>query len=272
MSKKNQTELSTYIQALTATHGETEYKALQDDEQNESFVHKKAVKNSTVGGTTKTLNFLTTQMYVFETDNDVDFTISNLEDGERGYLLIDNTDDDDITFTNGTLLQANDDYLTINPILYFEIININATYYVIPLGTNNILSATDAVEGIQENSTTAEAKAMSLNTKNITPSTLGDVLGDLLSKTVSIGDWNMDSTITVDIAHGLSDFKKVRSISVIVRNDDDDEYWDLLASGQISFADATNVRLTRTTAGTFDSVDFDSTSYNRGWITIHYAV
>lgn len=32
------------------------------------------------------------------------------------------------------------------------------------------------------------------------------------------------------------------------------------------------VNLSRAVAGDFDSVDFDSTSYNRGWITITYSL
>ena len=40
-------------------------------------------------------------------------------------------------------------------------------------------------------------------------------------------------------------------------------------SGNIR-ADATNIRLQRIASGYFDNTSFDATSYNRGWITIHY--
>jgi len=96
---------------------------------------------------------------------------------------------------------------------------------------------------------------------------------------INIGDWNMDSTDTKSIAHGLSNYKKVRSISVIIRDDADSYYQSLIEvyystganfGGSIYF-DATNITLTRVIGGTFDSTSYDATSYNRGWITIEFA-
>ena len=101
----------------------------------------------------------------------------------------------------------------------------------------------------------------------------------LFYKVVSIGDWDMDATASVTIAHGVSDHKKIRSIQVIVRNDDDVSYYTLTRiessgasfnGGDVSSFDATNVVLARLTGGNYDSTSFDSTSYNRGWITIIY--
>lgn len=102
----------------------------------------------------------------------------------------------------------------------------------------------------------------------------------LKCKVIDIGDWNMDSTTQVDVAHGLSDFKKVRSVSAIIRDDTDVLYCDFATcmayvSGTISQGinfTTTNVRLIRHTGGIFDTTAFDSTSYNRGWITIWYEV
>lgn len=95
-------------------------------------------------------------------------------------------------------------------------------------------------------------------------------------KIVDIGDWNMDTTGSVNIAHGLTT-ANIRCISVLIRNDTGtyalpidwtdsttdnlSGYWELNGS---------NVVLTRFTSGTFDDVTYNSTSFNRGWITIHY--
>jgi hypothetical protein len=101
---------------------------------------------------------------------------------------------------------------------------------------------------------------------------------NLKIKVLEIGDWNMDSTATLTVAHGLSDWTKIRSIEVSILND---------ASGRIypiaGAADSTtgalsggynvgspNVILYRTPSGIFDGAGFDSTSFNRGWITIIY--
>lgn len=111
------------------------------------------------------------------------------------------------------------------------------------------------------------------------------ITGSLKSATVEIGDWNMDTTNFVDVPHGLSNFKKIRSIDVIIRNDADDAYFTLLGGaniapgtehflkGSIGTIDSTNIRLNRSdvsVGGVFDSTNFNSTSFNRGWITIMY--
>lgn len=96
----------------------------------------------------------------------------------------------------------------------------------------------------------------------------------LTTTTINIGDWNMDTIDDINIAHGLSatEWKTIRTINVIIRNDLDNNYYSLgdSAEGEISGFGATTVDLARTAAGFFDSVNFDSTSYNRGWITITY--
>jgi hypothetical protein len=43
----------------------------------------------------------------------------------------------------------------------------------------------------------------------------------LAIKSVNIGDWDMDTDGSKNVAHGLSDFKKIRGIDVIIRNDSD---------------------------------------------------
>lgn len=106
--------------------------------------------------------------------------------------------------------------------------------------------------------------------------------GGLNFKVIQIGDWNMDTTTTVSIDHGLSDYKKVRSISCIIRDDLDVDYSPLerqTTSGAGDLAGAivgiigtvTKVSLTRTTGGYYDgNTDYNATSYNRGWVTIGY--
>src|SRR5690606_22437613 len=50
----------------------------------------------------------------------------------------------------------------------------------------------------------------------------------LKKKIVEIGDWNMDANPSKDVAHGLgSSYKKIRSISVMVRDDTDTNIYPL---------------------------------------------
>ena len=80
----------------------------------------------------------------------------------------------------------------------------------------------------------------------------------------------MDADAGVNVAHGLT-LANIRSISVIIRRDDDALYSpiDRLERGNIDM-DGTNVLLTRINAAGWDNVNYDATSYNRGWITLHY--
>jgi len=102
-----------------------------------------------------------------------------------------------------------------------------------------------------------------------------EVNGDILRKIiVPIGDWNMDSTGTVDVNHGLT-HTKIRSVAVLIREDTDS--WSInlnfdsgtgAAGSWIVYS--TYVRLQRYASKTFDDTDYDSTSYNRGWMIISY--
>lgn len=97
-------------------------------------------------------------------------------------------------------------------------------------------------------------------------------------KVLSIGDWNMDLDASKAVAHGItSAVTKIRSISVIIREDGGTflkplDWFTTAPQGGINDIDGTNILLTRLTAGSFDSVNYDATAYNRGWITITYEV
>lgn len=98
----------------------------------------------------------------------------------------------------------------------------------------------------------------------------------LNTKVIDIGDWDMDIFTSKTFAHGLT-LSKIRSVTAMVRTDADADYYDINyghttgTSGQGGVTvDATNVQLLRFANGFFDTVSFDSTSFNRGWVTIQY--
>lgn len=102
----------------------------------------------------------------------------------------------------------------------------------------------------------------------------------LKTKVVDIGDWNMDAAATKVVAHGLSNFTKIRNVGCIIRSDDDTVYHDLsrmdtstetIDGGVVSIT-GSNITLVRVALGGFDNTGFDSTSYNRGWVTITYEI
>jgi len=107
---------------------------------------------------------------------------------------------------------------------------------------------------------------------------------ELKCKVIEIGDWNMVGTSTVSVAHGMSNHKKIRAVTGILR-DDDDAYYYVIPSSRDSNSDvyfysshtagtqgidATYIRMGRGPDGQYNDILFDSTSYNRGWITIWY--
>lgn len=94
-----------------------------------------------------------------------------------------------------------------------------------------------------------------------------------------IGDWNMSIDDTITIGNGISDFLKVRSLTAIIIRDDDNRIYNLASSetsgdanGSIPYIDATIISLTRRIGSLFDGPNFDSTSFNRGWVIITYEV
>jgi hypothetical protein len=91
----------------------------------------------------------------------------------------------------------------------------------------------------------------------------------LHKKIINIGDWNMVSTVAVSIAHGL-DYTKIKSVSATIRNDNQISHYSLFESGTVRWADTT-ITLGRATGGQFDSSQFDSIGFNRGWVIIDYS-
>jgi hypothetical protein len=91
---------------------------------------------------------------------------------------------------------------------------------------------------------------------------------------VDIGDWNMDATASVNVAHGLT-FSSIIGAQVWVRTDTNATKFPLDfaqagdPNGFVSIS-ATTVDLTRIESGIFDSASYDSTSFNRGWIILWY--
>lgn len=95
------------------------------------------------------------------------------------------------------------------------------------------------------------------------------------TKRIAIGDWNMNTTVSVAVAHGLT-FVDIRSISALIIHDSGSSALDFSALNfsEVSLSeilvDVTNVTLYRGTNGQFDNAAYDSTSFNRGWINITY--
>ena len=100
----------------------------------------------------------------------------------------------------------------------------------------------------------------------------------LRTKILNIGDWNMLNVASISITHGLT-FANIRQVTALIRNDDNTQYYDFASYNNSSgataengyiFADATNITLSRANNGGFESISFNATSFDRGWIKIDY--
>ena len=112
---------------------------------------------------------------------------------------------------------------------------------------------------------------------------LTNVHGDLQTRRIGIGDWNMDDPglTSVTIAHGLAAQDQLRSVNVIIFQDDGAKSFaldrpntntDFDTQGGVLEIAAAGVKLARRGHGAFDSADFNATGFNRGFITIEYAL
>jgi hypothetical protein len=113
------------------------------------------------------------------------------------------------------------------------------------------------------------------------------VSGALTFAVINIGDWNMDTSIGVNVSLSGIDSSKIRSVSVLIRpdGDQDQNHYDLCIAGNggvvtggyiigvdgiMGVVDAGKIYLSRVNSSIFDDAAFNQTSFNRGWITVSY--
>jgi hypothetical protein len=112
--------------------------------------------------------------------------------------------------------------------------------------------------------------------KDIADSLFNPPIGEVQYTVLNIGDWDMDANNFTVVNHGIADFTKIRSVNVIIRDDAGTNHYTVLqgaatgASAWITQISSTQITLEREAAGDYDNTGFDSTTYNRGWITIGY--
>ena len=104
----------------------------------------------------------------------------------------------------------------------------------------------------------------------------------ILKKRIAIGEWNMDADSVVDILHGLGDFKKIRGLTGIIRDDGNTNYYNIptlfdTTNGEqeVGFGviQSRDIRIARLNGGIFDGASFNATSEtvaNRGFVFIEY--
>lgn len=99
----------------------------------------------------------------------------------------------------------------------------------------------------------------------------------VLTKIIPIGPWDMNATSSVLIDYDL-DYSKVRGHYVQIQNDAESALYNISSASQLVYPGVSGessignrVNISRTAGSFFAlSTNFDSSSINRGWITITY--
>jgi hypothetical protein len=124
--------------------------------------------------------------------------------------------------------------------------------------------------------TIPEVAALTVNNKYITPYSATALTGGLIaSPIINIGVWDMDSTNSITVAHGLS-VAAIRFVSVTIIPDVGNYGVPLNSvgvNGELGGGliwDTTNITLVRVIGGFFDNVSYDSVAMNRGYIKIEF--
>ena len=79
--------------------------------------------------------------------------------------------------------------------------------------------------------------------------------------------WNMDTNPNLTITHGVNPFTKIRAVNVMVLSNNGLILASLLADGGVGAIDATDIVLSRTNAGSFDSAAYNNATI---YTTINY--
>lgn len=100
---------------------------------------------------------------------------------------------------------------------------------------------------------------------------LMELMGGVKTKIIEIGAWDMQGTASISVAHGITDFLKIREVSVMIINDSVSTLAPIIFnnSGSYQFG-GTTIDLNRAGGGSFDNTGFNDASMNRGYIVIRH--
>ena len=152
-------------------------------------------------------------------------------------------------------------------------------------GTGNLVLSNSTANEIQLTNTNAFGNVTVNNSGIRTDSTivnekrLQDYVGGVKKMVVNIGDWNMDSDGSINISEASLgvDIDDIFDVRVTIQIDGGGNKRSLVSGSSSSLSgawvldsNANQLILYRTASGFFDSVQFDQTSFNRGWVVIEY--
>lgn len=156
----------------------------------------------------------------------------------------------------------------------------------LPGSIANAVNVTTNINGnaissiFESNGTTVKNATSATNATNATSANKIIETGsgglNVFCKKIDIGAWNMYTTITKTIAHGLgSSWSKVVSVNAMIFTDLQTQMFTLNRAGDGGYSgydliDSTNIVLVIKSGGYFNTVAYQSTLINRGYLLIEY--
>lgn len=247
MAAENRTDLASTLAALAAVVDLAELKAALTNFI-DSMLMKRDVQNTVTvpGAGTTNVDFDGYDTIKVVAGYDCTLNIQNIVDGDVKFLWINRTSRVTIAFTGATSQDVDADYMPdVSEALYMVTKKMYGTVILVPLTTSF-----DHAE-LKTDIAALEARVLTYSVK-----------------TVAIGLWDMQTTGSVSIAHGLT-LSKIRMWQVTIGNDAGTNKVDFEGAGAVAVG-ASTMTLIRASGGTFDSTDYNDGTIDRGTITIWY--
>lgn len=139
-------------------------------------------------------------------------------------------------------------------------------------------NATEIRNGLAEIATQTEVNTGTDDNRIVTPEKLNnatnvvgsDATTKLTYAEFSLGTWNMDTTSSISVNHGITDADNIRNVQVIIINDAGNQRLSLEDEGDGGYTIGNTLfTITRRATGQFDNVNFSGTQ-NRGFISFFY--
>jgi hypothetical protein len=124
----------------------------------------------------------------------------------------------------------------------------------------------DYVDGLSDAGTLVGTEKLYLASNEST--TVDAIRGGLNVTVINLGDWNMDTTANITIAHGLG--SSIRAVDIQIIADGSLYLVPLFVGGAYQY-DSTDILIIRNSAGEFDGPGYSDTPFNRGYLTIWHA-
>ena len=247
MAAENRTALQSTLDGLSAVVDLADLKTAFTNFV-DSMLMKRDVQNTVTvtGAGTTNVDFSGYDTVKVSTGYDCTLNIQNIVDGDVKFLWLNKTSGVTVAFTGATTQEVDTDYTEgLSDIVYIVTKKFYGTVILAPLTKTFDLSAL---------TTDITALETRIGTNNVV--------------VLEIGTWDMDTSLTVSVNHGLT-LSKIRNWQVTIKNDSASALSDFMAGGATSVT-ATQFVLVRTIGGDYDNTNFSSTLVNRGYITVWY--